>query len=914
MSPENWQKIKAVFNEAVELSPDEWEFVLKSQNGDMDAEILSEVRKLLSAEQQNNFSEPVANLSHLWQDDEAESFTGKQIGSYKIIKEIGHGGMGIVFEAVREIDDVSQKVALKLLKRGMDSDAILRRFRHERQILASLEHPNIARLLDGGNSAEGKPFFAMEFVEGKPLDKFCNEKNLSVNECLRLFLQVCAAVSFAHSRLVVHRDLKPSNIFVTHDGTVKLLDFGIAKILSPEGEDAPNQTVTMLGMMTPVYASPEQIKGETLSTASDIYSLGLILYELLTGAKAYTFSSSRPDEIAKIICENEPIRPSSLVSRPLLFGKNATFENKGQKTEDKRQITNPKFKTQNPKSLKGDLDNIILKALKKEPARRYASVEQFAGDIKKHLDGLPVIARPDTFSYRFEKFVVRNKISVVGGSLIVLSLLGGIAATSYQARRAEQQRVLAEKRFGEVRELANNSVFKYYDQIKDLQGATEARETLLKDATIYLDRLAEDSNNDPALQKDLVNAYFRLGDILGAPHENANTGDTTAALENYQKSQKIAENLLTQPPENWEITGKLRAIYTKTGEIFQRMGNAEETKIHFRTAVEISEKIAAHEPESPKQLSALGQSYILYGETLPLGTGENQSVTVSSKGFSHLEKALKIAPEDSPSIQRMNMATIRVGLQIYALARDAEDGGDAQKTSEYYKQAAEYFRQSKETAQKLVAMDAKNAGFKRRLFAAEFNESTSISGLRKTDEALTIQHKILAETTEFAADAKNAEAQFDLAQAFYEIGATFFRRGELLSAAENVGKAIEIYNKIIAADASNAEVQKYKFEAQIKLGNITLAEKKYSAANEIFSNALTQLKKSSGDQNADYLQFAEGWIVEKSGDVFAAQNDLVNAKANYQKALEIWQNEKAAPTDHGFSAAKINYLREKAAR
>ncbi|CAN5639750.1 hypothetical protein BH20ACI4_BH20ACI4_27250 [soil metagenome] len=909
MNSEKWEKIKAIFNEAVELAPDEWEFVLNSQNG-ADAEILAEVRRLLAAEKRNDFAEPVANLSHLWQEEKAEDFIGRQIGSYKITKEIGRGGMGIVFEAVRKGEDFSQTAALKLLKRGMDSDAMLRRFRYERQILASLEHQNIARLLDGGMTDDGLQFFALEYVKGQPLDEYCDEKNLSVNERLRLFLQVCAAVSFAHSRLVVHRDLKPSNILVTAEGVVKLLDFGIAKILSPEN-NSENQTVTALGMMTPQYASPEQIKGEIVSTASDIYSLGVVLYELLTGAKAYDFPNNRPDEIAKIICEVEPVRPSSVSG--FRWKTNSSYIN-DKKTNEFGKTTNPKSKTQNPKSLKGDLDNIILKALRKETSRRYASVEQFANDIKKHLDGLPVIARPDTFSYRFEKFVSRNKVSVIAGGLIFLSLLGGIVATSYQAKRAEQQRILAEKRFGEVRELANNAVFKYYDQIKDLQGATEARETLLKDAAVYLDRLAQDSQNDPALQKDLVNAYFRLGDILGAPHDNANTGDTAAALENYQKAQKIAEQLLSNTPDDWEITGKLRAIHTKTGETFQRMGNAEETKNHFLAAVNLSEKIAAHEPESPKQLSALGQSYILYGETLPLGTGENESVTVSSKGFPHLEKALKIAPDDSPSLQRMNMAHIRVGLQIYALARDAEDGNDAKNAADFYNRAADYFRQSKEEARKLVTIDDKNAGFKRRLFVGEFNESTALSGLQKTDEALTIQQKILDETAGFAADKKNAEAQFDLAQAFYEIGGTFLRRGDFVNASNNIGKAIAIYNQIIAADASNIEVQKFKFEAQIKLGSIKLAEKNYSAANDILGNALAELKKSSGDQNADYLRFAEGWINEKTGDVFAAQNDFANAKANYQKVLEIWQNEKTAPTNHGFSAAKINYLREKAAR
>ncbi|HEY0459917.1 MAG TPA: protein kinase [Pyrinomonadaceae bacterium] len=903
MNPEKWQKIKAIFNEAVELAPDEWEFLFNSQNG-VDTEILAEVRKLLAAERKNNFENPVAAVTHLWNESETEDFIGQQIGDYKILREIGRGGMGVVFEAVRTRDDFSQTVALKILKRGMDSDIMLRRFRHERQILASLEHPNIARLLDGGRTQDGLPFFALEFVTGKPLDEYCEAKNLNIRERLQLFLQISAAVSFAHSRLVVHRDLKPTNILVTENGAIKLLDFGIAKILSPE-TDVQNQTVTALGMMTPAYASPEQIRGEIVSTLSDIYSLGLILYELLTGVSAYNFPNNRPDEIAKIICETEPPRPSSVISpKPV----KRTGDN-GRRTTAGGQ--NRKSRIANRKSLAGDLDNIILKAIRKEPARRYASVEQFAGDIRRHLDGLPVIARHDTFSYRFEKFVSRNRVPVVAGGLIFLSLIGGIAATSWQARRADEQRTLAEKRFGEVRELANNSVFKYYDQIKDLQGATEARESLLKDAAVYLDRLAADAQDDPALQKDLVNAYFRLGDILGAPHDNANTGETSAALEYYQKAQKIAEQILSKNPEDWEIKGKLRAIHTKTGETFQRMGNAEETKNHFRAAVDLSEEIARHEPESPKQLSALGQSYILYGETLPLGTNDGESVAISSKGFPFLEKAMQIAPADSPSIQRANMAHIRVGLQIYALARDSEEGGDTKKATEFYTKAQEYFQKSKEEAQKLTASDAKNAGFKRRLFAAEFNESTALSGLGRTDEALEIQRKILEQTAAAASDEKNAEARFDLAQSFYELGVTFMRRGEYAGSAQNISKAIEIYNQIIKADASNVEVQKYKFEAQIRLGSIRIAEKNFAAANQIFANALGELRAAFGDKNADYQQFAEGWIAAKTGDTAAAQNDTERARANYRKALEIWQNKDAAPTNHGFSAAKIEYLRQK---
>ena len=353
MKPEKWQKIKAIFNEAVELAPDEWEFLLSANNGG-DPEILAEVRKLLAAEKKNNFESPLADVAHLWQSEETEDFIGKQVGDYRIVREIGRGGMGVVFEAARENEDFSQTVALKLLKRGMDSDAMLRRFRHERQILASLEHPHIARLLDGGRTEDGLPFFAMEFVKGKPLDEFCDEKNLNTQECLRLFLQICAAVQFAHSRLVVHRDLKPTNILVSGDGSVKLLDFGIAKILSPEA-NAQNQTVTALGMMTPAYASPEQIKGEIVSTVSDIYSLGLILYELLTGTKAYDFPNNRPDEIAKIICEEEPARPSSVVSSGFRVSSSESVK----KTESNRQRTTDSGQTTNQKSKIKNLSRVI---------------------------------------------------------------------------------------------------------------------------------------------------------------------------------------------------------------------------------------------------------------------------------------------------------------------------------------------------------------------------------------------------------------------------------------------------------------------------------------------------------------------------------------------------------------------------
>ncbi|MBK8809535.1 MAG: serine/threonine protein kinase [Acidobacteria bacterium] len=291
MTPDKWNKIKAIFNEAIDLGDEAREDFLR---GHPDAESVAEARRLLEAETRERFSEPAARVSGLWAEDDAVEYEGREIGGFRLIREIGRGGMGIVFEAVRESDDFRQRAAVKILKLGADSAAMAKRFGRERQILATLEHANIARLLDGGRAADGTPFLAMEFVDGLPVDQFCDQNGLGLRDRLRLFLKICSAVAFAHSRLVIHRDLKPSNILVTDDSEVKLLDFGISKIVSPDDE-MPDQTLTSLGMMTPRYASPEQAAGRIVSTPGDVYSLGLILYELLTGVPAHRFESSRPD-------------------------------------------------------------------------------------------------------------------------------------------------------------------------------------------------------------------------------------------------------------------------------------------------------------------------------------------------------------------------------------------------------------------------------------------------------------------------------------------------------------------------------------------------------------------------------------------------------------------------------------------
>ena len=400
-----WQEIKEVFTVASELPvPKRAAFL-----DDYRADLRFEVEKLLKASDSAGdfIAEPALVELGLAEEDETDFYVGKQIQSYKIIKEIGHGGMGAVYLGTRADDLYDKPVAIKLIKRGMDTSAVLKRFVMERQILAHLQHPNIASLFDGGTTTDGLPYFVMEYVEGEPIMGFCASHRFSTEERLELFQKVCSAISHAHQNLVVHRDIKPSNILVTEDGTPKLLDFGIAKLLHPEWSlDTSEATATMFRLMTPEYASPEQIRGLPITTASDVYSLGVVLYELLSGERPYKIESRMPEEVARIVLTEEPIKPSECGMRNAERGfkkrTSATHENQNLQTDEQNKFRNPQSAFRN---LKGDLDNIILKAIRKEPGRRYASVQEFSEDIRRHLKGLPVTASPDTFGYRAGKFM-----------------------------------------------------------------------------------------------------------------------------------------------------------------------------------------------------------------------------------------------------------------------------------------------------------------------------------------------------------------------------------------------------------------------------------------------------------------------------------------------------------------------------
>ncbi len=502
MNPERWHRIEELFRTVADRPPAEREAHLTRVCGN-DEELRREVLELLAHETADGFlEEPIKHAAFAVTNNSSDELLGQRIGSFRLIRLIGRGGMGTVYEAMRDDKQFDQRVALKLIKHGMDSDFVRQRFLRERQILAGLDHPHIARLLDGGATATGLPYFAMEFVSGEPITAYCQRLELSIEAKLKLFRDVCAAVAHAHQKLVVHRDLKPSNILVTPDGLPKLLDFGIAKLLTPDANESGSRTETAMRLMTPDYASPEQVRGGAITTATDVYALGIVLYELLTGERPYQFETYAPAAIERAICDTEAPRPSEAASRQ--HGATAKLA----------------------RQLAGDLDNIVMMALRKEPQRRYPSVEKFSEDIRLYLEGLPVTARADTFTYRAGKFVRRHRVAVAAAALVLLSLLGGLFATAYAARQARAERDRANQAAATAEAVTQSllAVFDFADPSKSRGNVITAKELLDQGAG----QVVRDLKNQPLAQAKLLDTIGQLYHKIGV----------------YDRSQQLLEEAL----------------------------------------------------------------------------------------------------------------------------------------------------------------------------------------------------------------------------------------------------------------------------------------------------------------------------------------------------------------------------------
>ena len=594
-----WTEVRSLFEELVDRSPTERQSRL---DGVADRDLAERVRKLLAADSEaGRFLETpaVAVAGGLFDglvESPDEPPPPDRIGPYRVLGRLGRGGMGEVLLAERADGLFDQRVAIKLLRRGMASDEILARFTRERRILARLEHPHIARLLDGGATGDGRPYFVMELVEGEPITDYCRSRSLPVEPRLELLQDCCDAVAAAHRNLVVHRDLKPSNVLVTKGGDVKLLDFGIAKLLGPEDTgEAAAETRTEFRLLTPAYAAPEQILGEPVTTATDVWALGALGYELLTGTLPQKREGRGAAALATVASEDVKEKPSQRVAREELGALPLASPTEG----DRRRLE---------RRLRGDLDNILLASLRREPERRYGSVSALAGDLRRHRDGQPIKARSDTFGYRLSKFVRRNRVGVAAAVLVLASLVAGLAAAAWQAKRAAanaKTAAAAARRAEAVKEFLIG-LFEVADPEQASGGSVTASELLDQAGK----RLESELASEPDIQADLLEAVARIDKGLGRlePAEGL-----------AKRSLEIRERVF--PPGDASIGRSLATL----GAVKMSKGELEEGEKQLSRALAILEA-----KEGPDSLT-LARAKSDYGQVL-FWKGESARAEKNERG------------------------------------------------------------------------------------------------------------------------------------------------------------------------------------------------------------------------------------------------------------------------------------------
>ncbi|MGE3887800.1 MAG: protein kinase [Vicinamibacterales bacterium] len=812
-----------------------------------------------------------------------------RVGVYRIVRELGQGGMGAVYLAVRDDDAFHKRVALKILKRGMDTEAIVRRFRTERQILAGLDHPNIARLFDGGTTDDGRPYLVMEYVEGAPLLEYADGRHLDVPSRLGLFLQVCAAVQHAHQNLVIHRDLKPGNVLVSPEGAPKLLDFGIAKLLNPElAGHTLAPTMPGLQFMTPEYASPEQVRGDTVTTASDVYSLGVILYELLTGRRPYELEGRNLSEIVRVVCETEPPRPSVAVTRPVdpraPAETRATGSTPAGGSPRSTWVPDPQKLR---RRLEGDLDNIVLKALSKEPARRYASVDHLADDVRRHLAGHPVLARQDTLGYRAAKFVRRHRGAVIAAAAVVLSLIGGLVGIAWQARVARFEHARAEQRFDDVRQLASAFLFDVHDAVRDLAGSTPARQLIVEKGIEYLDKLARDAGDRADLRRELAAGYLRVGDVQGRPL-NPNLGDTAGALASYRKSVELYDSLGVTEASPLDLRRDTATALLRLSEALAASGDTRAAMQAVRRATDLQRDVAADPSAPDAALRDLAVAYSRLGDMLA-ATGETaQAVEQHRLALAVMQTVSARAPDEPANLRQLGVAHHKLGNAL---------GNPNYPNLGDHEGALAEMRQSVAVFERATARHPDSALFKRNLAVARSNAADILVALGRRQEAMAEERRAL-ETYEAQAreDPSNAAAKNDLAIAYYKQAEMLDAEGRTREALAAIERAAALQDQLAAADPGNARARAETATNYAMRGQLLAKLGQRASALADLDRAVTITRTLSGG-NPDNVELRVSVALALIGraDALSAlekarpsgPGDRERARRDYTEAVEI---------------------------
>jgi eukaryotic-like serine/threonine-protein kinase len=774
MDPARWERIKAVFQDAFEKDPAERAALLAAACGD-DADMRMQAERLLTAHGSvGTFLDaplqPETRSASLLGERErsAESLAlqgpkPERIGAYRIVRELGRGGMGTVYLAERDDAGFKKTVAIKVVSR--DSHVMMRRFRTETQILATLEHPGIARLYDGGTTEEGLPYFVMEYVGGENIVAYCERHHLSIADRLRLFRRVCEAVQFAHQSFIVHRDLKPSNILVTADAEPKLLDFGIAKLLNPELAGGPvEETMEMTRLLTPQYASPEHVRGQPVTTASDVYSLGVILYELLTGARPYRITNAQSTaEIERAVCETDAAPPSAVAP------------------------------SARRRELRGDLDNIVLKALRKAPAERYGTAAELAEDIRRHVERFPVQAQPDRVAYRAGKFMRRHRAAVAAAAITAASLVAGLGVALWQARvaRAERDRAAAET--AKAQQVAGflSSVFQGANPVLARGKTVTARELLDQASTSIETKLKDEPDVQASLLLVIADAY--------------------RSLTLFDKSAELAERALALreqafPPRSLEVAEAL----LMAGRMQGRVGRAARAVPFLERALSVRE-------------DRLGPNDRAVAEVLI-----DLAITRSSMGHDDgnremLQRAVDIFERTAPASARLAYAYNCLGAYFY-------NRRDYDRARAAYQRSIAVYEKSDEAESWGVAMPLVNLGDVL-LQQGDFDAARPFF-----ERAMAIDVKTFGKESQGVA---------------YALG----RLGDLARATGDLARAFELLHRSLAIYAKTVPADHYEIaDVTVYLGRALVADGKPREALAQFERALRIQEQTHG---RDFSEVAE---------------------------------------------------------